>query len=121
MTKSSVCRVKAARASAASRGTGGRRASRRPCPRWLTERAEFVAGALVARGLDPAEARVKATFLNAAYSGLNAAYSGLQADFLASGDRESVEAALDDLCALADSWTENKENEGNTETTGPDG
>ena len=114
MTKSSVCRVKAARASAASRGTGGRRASRRPCPRWLTERAEFVAGALVARGLDPAEARVKATFLNAAYS-------GLQADFLASGDRESVEAALDDLCALADSWTENKENEGNTETTGPDG
>lgn len=69
-------------------------------PLWLTERAEFVAGALVARGLDPAEARRKATFLNSAYS-------GLQADFLATGDERRVEAALEDLCALADSWTQN--------------
>ncbi|WP_308209909.1 TetR/AcrR family transcriptional regulator [Actinomadura madurae] len=36
----------------------------------LAERAEFVAGALTARGLDPAQARVKATFLNSAYAGL---------------------------------------------------
>lgn len=70
-------------------------------PAWLAERAEFVAGALVARGLDPADARVKATFLNGAYS-------GLQADYLSSGDRERAEAAIEELCALADSWTENR-------------
>ncbi|TDD72461.1 TetR/AcrR family transcriptional regulator [Actinomadura darangshiensis] len=69
-------------------------------PAFLAERAEFVAGALIARGLDPARARVNATFLNAAYA-------GLQTDFLTTGDRERAEAALDDLCALADSWTEN--------------
>lgn len=68
-------------------------------PHFLTRRAEFVAGALVARGLDPGRARVKATFLNSAYS-------GLQSDFLATGDRERVEAALEELCALADSWTD---------------
>ncbi|MFB4302777.1 TetR/AcrR family transcriptional regulator [Actinomadura sp. NTSP31] len=67
-------------------------------PSFLAARAEFVAGALVARGLDPEDARVSATFLNGAYS-------GLQADFLTTGDRERAEAALDRLCALADSWT----------------
>jgi AcrR family transcriptional regulator len=67
-------------------------------PKFLTERARFVAGALTARGLDPREALVKATFLNSAYA-------GLQADLLATGDLERVEAALEDLCTLADSWT----------------
>jgi hypothetical protein len=57
-----------------------------------------VAKALIARGLDPAEARVKATCLNSAYG-------GLQTDFLTTGDRERVETALNELCALADSWT----------------
>ncbi|TMR02418.1 TetR/AcrR family transcriptional regulator [Actinomadura soli] len=69
-------------------------------PKFLTDRAEFVARALVARGLDPAQARVKATYLNGAYS-------GLQTDILTTGDRERVETALDELCLLADSWTEN--------------
>ncbi|MEV3926568.1 TetR/AcrR family transcriptional regulator [Actinomadura coerulea] len=68
-------------------------------PAFLAERADFVAGALTARGLALGPARVKATFLNGAYS-------GLQADFLTTGDRERVEAALEELCALADSWTE---------------
>lgn len=68
-------------------------------PAFLADRAEFVAGALVARGLDPEHARVRATYLNGAYA-------GLQTDFLTTGDRERVEAALDELCALADSWTE---------------
>ncbi|WP_308210121.1 TetR family transcriptional regulator [Actinomadura madurae] len=68
-------------------------------PRFLAERAEFVAGALTARGLDPAQARVKATFLNSAYA-------GLQTDVLTTGDRERAETALAELCALADSWTE---------------
>ncbi|GAA4322366.1 AcrR family transcriptional regulator [Actinomadura luteofluorescens] len=69
-------------------------------PAFLTERAEFVAGALTARGLAPGQALVKATFLNGAYS-------GLQTDFLTTGDRERVEVALGELCALADSWTDN--------------
>ncbi|MFI0486987.1 TetR/AcrR family transcriptional regulator [Actinomadura sp. 9N215] len=69
-------------------------------PKFLTQRAEFVARALVARGLDPARARVKATYLNSAYA-------GLQTDILTTGDRDRVEAALDELCTLADSWTEN--------------
>ncbi|TYB39285.1 TetR/AcrR family transcriptional regulator [Actinomadura chibensis] len=68
-------------------------------PAFLTDRAAFVADALVARGLDPERARVHATYLNGAYA-------GLQTDLLTTGDRERVEAALDDLCALADSWTE---------------
>ncbi|WUI03793.1 TetR/AcrR family transcriptional regulator [Spirillospora sp. NBC_00431] len=67
-------------------------------PKFLTQRADFVARALVARGLGPAEARVKATYLNSAYA-------GLQTDFLTTGDRERVEAALGELCVLADSWT----------------
>ncbi|WP_344906298.1 TetR/AcrR family transcriptional regulator [Actinomadura meridiana] len=69
-------------------------------PTFLADRAEFVARALVVRGLDPDQARVKATYLNGAYA-------GLQTDVLTTGDRERVEAALDELCAVADSWTEN--------------
>ncbi|MFG2135411.1 hypothetical protein [Streptomyces sp. NPDC048650] len=56
-----------------------------------------MAGALEARGLSPAAARVHATFLNSAYA-------GLRTDFLVTGDRERTEAALAELCALADSW-----------------
>lgn len=67
-------------------------------PAFLADRAGFVAGALIDRGLAPADARVKATFLNGAYS-------GLQTDYLTTGDRERAEAALDDLCALVDTWT----------------
>ncbi|MFI1306995.1 TetR/AcrR family transcriptional regulator [Streptomyces sioyaensis] len=67
-------------------------------PAFLADRAEFVAGALRARGLAPAAARVRATFLNSAYA-------GLRTDFLVTGDRERTEAALAELCALADSWT----------------
>ncbi|RXS80285.1 TetR/AcrR family transcriptional regulator [Streptomyces sp. TM32] len=67
-------------------------------PAFLADRAEFVAGALQARGLTPAAARVRATFLNSAYA-------GLRTDFLVTGDRERAEAALAELCALADSWT----------------
>ncbi|GAA5614158.1 TetR/AcrR family transcriptional regulator [Streptomyces platensis] len=67
-------------------------------PAFLADRAEFVAGALQARGLAPAAARVRATFLNSAYA-------GLQTDFLVTGDRARTEAALAELCALADSWT----------------
>ncbi|MGW5412706.1 TetR/AcrR family transcriptional regulator [Actinomadura geliboluensis] len=67
-------------------------------PKFLAERAEFVAGALTARGLDPREAMIKATYLNSAYA-------GLQTDLLITGDHTRVEAALDDLCKLADSWT----------------
>ncbi|MEV0404894.1 TetR/AcrR family transcriptional regulator [Actinoallomurus sp. NPDC050550] len=67
-------------------------------PKFLTERAEFVARALTARGLDPQEALIKATYLNSAYA-------GLQTDLLITGDHARVEAALEDLCVLADSWT----------------
>ncbi|GFE14970.1 hypothetical protein Sgleb_30170 [Streptomyces glebosus] len=67
-------------------------------PAFLADRAEFVAGALRTRGLAPAAARVRATFLNSAYA-------GLQTDFLVTGDRARTEAALAELCALADSWT----------------
>lgn len=68
-------------------------------PAFVADRATFVAGALVARGLPRDQARANATFLNSAYS-------GLQADRLTTGDAERTEAALDALCALADSWTE---------------
>lgn len=67
-------------------------------PKFLADRADFVAGALRARGLAPGPARVHATFLNSAYA-------GLRADFLVTGDRARTEAALAELCALADSWT----------------
>ncbi|MEV5569690.1 TetR/AcrR family transcriptional regulator [Spirillospora sp. NPDC052269] len=67
-------------------------------PTFLTERAEFVARALAARGLGPHDALIKATYLNSAYA-------GLQTDLLITGDHARVEAALEDLCLLADSWT----------------
>ncbi|GES31411.1 TetR family transcriptional regulator [Streptomyces angustmyceticus] len=67
-------------------------------PEFLADRADFVAGALRARGLAPDAARVHATFLNSAYA-------GLQADVLVTGDRARTEAAPAELCALADSWT----------------
>ncbi|MFI7101044.1 TetR/AcrR family transcriptional regulator [Streptomyces sp. NPDC050161] len=67
-------------------------------PAFLADRAEFVAAALVARGLPPEVARIRATFLNSAYA-------GLQTDVLVTGDHTRTEAALDELCALADSWT----------------
>lgn len=67
-------------------------------PKFLADRAEFVAGAFRARGLAPGPAQVRATFLNSAYA-------GLRTDFLVTGDRARTEAALADLCALADSWT----------------
>ena len=44
------------------------------------------------------EALIKATYLNSAYA-------GLQTDLLITGDHARVEAALEDLCVLADSWT----------------
>ncbi|MFJ9472428.1 TetR/AcrR family transcriptional regulator [Streptomyces caniferus] len=67
-------------------------------PKFLADRADFVAGALQVRGLAPDAARVHATFLNSAYA-------GLQADLLVTGDRARTEAALTELCELADSWT----------------
>ncbi|MEW1751965.1 TetR/AcrR family transcriptional regulator [Streptomyces angustmyceticus] len=67
-------------------------------PKFLADRADFVAAALRARGLAPDTARVHATFLNSAYA-------GLRADVLVTGDRVRTEAALAELCALADSWT----------------
>lgn len=67
-------------------------------PHFLADRSAFVAASLEARGLDPETARVRATFLNNAYA-------GLQTDYLVTGDRARIEAALEDLCALADSWT----------------
>lgn len=70
-------------------------------PTFLTGRAEFVARALVARGLEPAEALVRATYLNSAYT-------GLQRDLLITGERARIEAALEELCVLADSWTDAK-------------
>ncbi|MFD6949908.1 TetR family transcriptional regulator [Nocardiopsis sp. TSRI0078] len=59
-------------------------------------RAEFVARCLRLRGVPGEEALTRATLLNAAYS-------GLEADYLTTGDRERVEAALDALCAWLDS------------------
>ncbi|MCT2584456.1 TetR/AcrR family transcriptional regulator [Actinophytocola gossypii] len=67
-------------------------------PAFVSGRARFVAAALEVRGLGPEEARTKATLLNNAYS-------GLQADHLTTGESARTEAALAELCALADSWT----------------
>ncbi|MFE6779200.1 TetR/AcrR family transcriptional regulator [Streptomyces sp. NPDC057702] len=64
----------------------------------LRQRALFVAEALRAHGVPADLAERRATLLNAAYA-------GLQIDFLATGDRARVQPALDDLVALADSWT----------------
>ncbi|MEU0567417.1 TetR/AcrR family transcriptional regulator [Nonomuraea sp. NPDC005983] len=67
-------------------------------PRMLGDRAEFVAEVLRARGVPDAVALRNATLLNAAYA-------GLQTDYLTTGDKERVEAALAELAALADEWT----------------
>ncbi|MER6948225.1 TetR/AcrR family transcriptional regulator [Nonomuraea sp. NPDC000554] len=66
-------------------------------PRLLADRSEFVAGLLRERGVPEADASRISTLANSAYT-------GLQLDFLISGDRERVEAALDQLCALVDNW-----------------
>ncbi|HEX4817089.1 MAG TPA: TetR/AcrR family transcriptional regulator [Nonomuraea sp.] len=66
-------------------------------PRLLADRSEFVAGLLRERGVPEAEALRISTLANSAYT-------GLQIDFLITGDRERVEAALDRLCALVDEW-----------------
>lgn len=67
-------------------------------PTMLGDRAEFVAEALRAHGVPGDVARANATLLNAAYA-------GLQLDYLTTGDKERVEAALDQLVELADEWT----------------
>ncbi|WP_433337431.1 TetR/AcrR family transcriptional regulator [Spirillospora sp. CA-294931] len=67
-------------------------------PKMLSDRADFVAGVLRAHGVPADAAHRRATLLNAAYA-------GLQTDYLTTGDRERAEAALDDLVALAESWT----------------
>ncbi|MGW3344528.1 TetR/AcrR family transcriptional regulator [Nonomuraea rubra] len=66
-------------------------------PRLLADRSEFVAGLLRERGVPEADALRISTLANSAYT-------GLQIDFLTTGDRERVEAALDQLCALVDEW-----------------
>ncbi|SDK05784.1 TetR/AcrR family transcriptional regulator [Nonomuraea jiangxiensis] len=67
-------------------------------PKMLGDRAEFVADVLRAHGVPEEAALRKATLLNAAYA-------GLQIDYLTTGDKERVEAALDELAGTADSWT----------------
>ncbi|SEH01263.1 DNA-binding transcriptional regulator, AcrR family [Nonomuraea solani] len=67
-------------------------------PKMLGDRAGFVAGVLRAHGVPEELALRNATLLNAAYA-------GLQIDYLTTGDKERVEAALDDLADLADGWT----------------
>ncbi|MEW1838099.1 TetR/AcrR family transcriptional regulator [Nonomuraea angiospora] len=66
-------------------------------PRLLADRSEFVAGLLRDRGVPEADALRISTLVNSAYS-------GLQIDFLTTGERERAEEALDQLCALVDSW-----------------
>ncbi|MFC4005592.1 TetR/AcrR family transcriptional regulator [Nonomuraea purpurea] len=66
-------------------------------PRLLADRSEFVAGLLRERGVAEADALRISTLVNSAYT-------GLQIDFLTTGDRERVEEALDQLCALVDEW-----------------
>ncbi len=66
--------------------------------RMLADRAAFVAGVLASHGVPAEVAERNATFLNAAYA-------GLQTDYLTTGDRERVEAALEQLIALAEAWT----------------
>ncbi|MGW0484069.1 TetR/AcrR family transcriptional regulator [Nonomuraea sp. NPDC003214] len=67
-------------------------------PKMLGDRAEFVADVLRAHGVPEEAALRKATLLNAAYA-------GLQIDYLTTGDKDRVEAALDELADTADSWT----------------
>ena len=73
-------------------------AGRLAVPGFVSGRATFVARALELRGLAPADALTKATLLNNAYA-------GLQADHLTTGEATRTEAALAELCALADGWT----------------
>ncbi|MFI6890041.1 TetR/AcrR family transcriptional regulator [Streptosporangium canum] len=65
--------------------------------RLLADRSEFVAGLMRERGMPEADALRISTLANSAYT-------GLQIDFLTTGDRERVEAALDQLCTLVDDW-----------------
>ncbi|MET7640010.1 TetR/AcrR family transcriptional regulator [Streptomyces sp. NPDC005438] len=58
-------------------------------------RAEFVASCLVHRGLPQSSALTRATLLNSAFS-------SLQNDYLVTGDKARVEAALDELCVWID-------------------
>lgn len=69
-----------------------------PDGQFVRGRAEFVAGCLQVRGMDERSARVAATLLNSAYS-------GLQADYLVTADAERVTAALSELCAWLDAFT----------------
>lgn len=67
-------------------------------PKMLGDRAGYVADVLRAHGVPDDIALRNATLLNAAYA-------GLQIDYLTTGDKPRVEAALNELAALADSWT----------------
>ncbi|MEV0616360.1 TetR/AcrR family transcriptional regulator [Nonomuraea sp. NPDC050404] len=67
-------------------------------PRMLGDRAGFVADVLRAHGV-PEEAALRNATL------LNAAYAGLQVDYLTTGDKDRVEAALNELADTADTWT----------------
>ncbi|GAB3733703.1 TetR/AcrR family transcriptional regulator [Nocardiopsis nanhaiensis] len=73
-------------------------AGRLPAPSadFVRGRAEFVASCLSLRGAPADQALTLATLLNSAFS-------GLEADYLATGDRDRTEAALDRLCAWVDS------------------
>lgn len=74
---------------------GGRLAAH--VPGLLADRSAFVAELLRERGVPPADALRISTLVNAAYA-------GLMNDFLTTGDRPRVEAALDELTALVDTW-----------------
>ncbi|MFT2019734.1 TetR/AcrR family transcriptional regulator [Streptomyces sp. 796.1] len=67
-------------------------------PGMLRQRALFVAEALRVHGVPDDVAERRATLLNSAYA-------GLQLDYLTTGDHARVQAAVDDLVALADVWT----------------
>ncbi len=62
---------------------------------FIRGRADFVAACLTRRGIPENDALAKATLLNSAFS-------SLQGDFLVTGDRVRVEAALDELCEWID-------------------
>lgn len=66
-----------------------------PSPGFVRGRAEFVASCLVHRGLPESSALTRATLLNSAFS-------SLQNDYLVTGDKARVEAALNELCAWID-------------------
>ncbi|GAA0928684.1 TetR/AcrR family transcriptional regulator [Nonomuraea longicatena] len=68
-----------------------------PVPRLLSERSGFVAGLLRERGVPEPDALRLSTLANSAYT-------GLQLDLLITGERDRVEAALDQLTGLIDTW-----------------